>query len=338
METLQQEDGMDLGKRLEFTGASIELDPAILKELPEGCKVVSVDSHGVSFWATTGRIDVTLKEGGGQSFFIKVISGEVGRCMVSGEFASMTAAHLVVPEFLPKPLAWGAYDTIPNTHFFLCEFRDMVDDMPDPHKFGSLLARLHQSSTSPTGKFGFHMTTYAGNQPQFVGWEDSWEVFFTKSMRYALSLEIERQGTTEELDSLSKVLFDKVIPRLLRPLESNGRSVKPSLVHGDLWYANAGIDAKSGQPLVFDACCFYAHNEYEFGQWRPACNRFGNEYVAAYNSFVQISPPEEDFEGRLDLYRLRFGTHVSALFLGSDTLRPQVLDVMRGLIQKYGGD
>ncbi|KAL8375679.1 hypothetical protein RB595_006998 [Gaeumannomyces hyphopodioides] len=322
MEAPQQEHGVDLGKRLEFTGPNTQLDPAVLRELPEGCKVVSVDSHGVSFWATTGRIDVTLNQGGDQSYFIKVIPGETGRCMVSGEFASMTAAHQVVPEFVPKPLAWGAYDTVPDAHFFLCEFRDMVDDMPDPHKFGSLLARLHQSSASPTGKFGFHTTTYAGNLPQFVGWEDSWEAFFAKSMRHALDLEIERRGTTEELDSLSKVLFDKVIPRLLRPLESNGRSVKPSLVHGDLWYANAGIDAESD----------------EFGQWRPACNRFGDEYVAAYNSFVQISPPEEDFEGRLDLYRLRFDTHVSALFLGSDTLRPQVLDVMRGLVQKYGGN
>ena len=42
----------------------------------------------------------------------------------------------------------------------------------------------------------------------------------------------------------------------------------------------------------------------ESGQWRPACNRFGAEYITAYNEFVQISPPEEDFEGRLDLYRL----------------------------------
>ena len=42
----------------------------------------------------------------------------------------------------------------------------------------------------------------------------------------------------------------------------------------------------------------------EFGQWRPVCNRFGAEYLAAYHSYVQISPPEEDYEGRLDLYKL----------------------------------
>lgn len=42
----------------------------------------------------------------------------------------------------------------------------------------------------------------------------------------------------------------------------------------------------------------------EFGQWRPACNKFGPEYIDAYKSFVNVSEPKEDFEGRLDLYRL----------------------------------
>jgi protein-ribulosamine 3-kinase len=121
------------------------------------------------------------------------------------------------------------------------------------------------------------------------------------------------------------ILFDKVIPRLLRPLESEGRSVKPSLVHGDFWYGNSGIDVDADEPLIFDACCFYAHNECksydhlgptefpadictlnedEFGQWRPACNRFGPEYLAAYRSYVKISPPEEDYDGRLNLCKL----------------------------------
>ncbi|KAK7214911.1 hypothetical protein V2G26_002914 [Clonostachys chloroleuca] len=321
---------------LEFGAGNTKIDPAVLRELPEGCKVTSTENHGVSFWAQTGRIDVLLRDGTPQSFFIKVSSKELGMNMTRGEFHSMSAMHDVLSEFVPRPIACGTYRTIPETHFFLCEFREMTDDMPDPHKFAALLSTLHQKSVSPTGKFGFHITTYAGNLPQFVAWEDSWEVFFAKTMRQALDLEIERKGPSEELDVLSRALFEKVIPRLLRPLESDGRVVKPSLVHGDLWYANAGIDVDNDQPLVFDACCFFAHNEYEFGQWRPACNRFGDEYVAAYNTFAQISPPEEDFEGRLDLYRLRFDTHVSALFVDNETLRTQVLDVMRDLVQRYG--
>lgn len=211
-----------------------------------------------------GRIDARLADGTEQAFFIKVLSKAHAKDMAISEFESMRAIRGVLPDFVPNPRAWGAYTTKPDTYFFLCEFRDMTKDMPDPHKFAARLSEVHQKSVSPTGKFGFHVTTYAGDLPQYVAWEDSWETFFAKSLRQALDLEIERKGASEELDALSRCIFDKVIPRLLRPLESEGRTVKPSLVHGDLWYANAGNDVETGMPLVFDACCLYAHNECEF--------------------------------------------------------------------------
>ncbi len=137
-----------------------------------------------------------------------------------------------------------------------------------------------------------------------VEWEDSWEVFFTRSLKQALDLEIKARGHDAEIDELIPVIFNIVIPRLLRPLEADGRSVKPSLVHGDLWYANSGVDAETGGSVIFDACCFYAHNEYEFGQWMPACNKFDGRYLEAYHRLVERSEPEEDYEGRLDLYKL----------------------------------
>lgn len=201
------------------------------------------------------------------------------------------------------------------------------DEMPDSGVFTGRLAALHQGSQSRSrsleGKFGFHVPTYSGYLPQYTEWEGSWEVFFSKSLRVALDLEIKAKGYDAEFDVLMPIIFEKVIPRLLRPLESEGRSVKPSLVHGDLWYGNSGTDRVSGECLVFDACCFYAHHECapphlysrgirtmtnkavdEFGQWMPACNRFGEEYRAAYREFVRPSPPEEDYAGRLDLYKL----------------------------------
>jgi fructosamine-3-kinase len=198
------------------------------------------------------------------SFFIKVISGETGKNMMEGEFESMKAIHAILPGFLPTPIAWGTYHTIPDTYFLLCEFCEMSDERPDPDKFTARLAALHQRSKSPNGKFGFHITTYAGNLPQMVDWEESWEGFFAKNMRQALDLEIASRGPHPELSALIPILFDKVISRLLGPLESDGRSVKPALVHGDLWYANSGIMPDTGDSVVFDACCFYAHNECEF--------------------------------------------------------------------------
>ncbi len=105
------------------------------------------------------------------------------------------------------------------------------------------------------------MTTCSGNLPQINEWEERWETYFTKSMRLVLKLELDVKGPDPDFDVLVQVLFDKVIPCLIRPLESGGRSTKPSLVHEDLSFANSGTDADTGKSLVFDACCFYAQNE-----------------------------------------------------------------------------
>lgn len=67
---------------LEFGGGNIKIDPSVAAELPEGCRVVSTESHGVSFWAYTGPIDVDLADGTPQSFLIKVISKERGKNMI----------------------------------------------------------------------------------------------------------------------------------------------------------------------------------------------------------------------------------------------------------------
>ncbi|KAI1382982.1 Fructosamine kinase-domain-containing protein [Hypoxylon trugodes] len=312
-----------------------KIDPAVLAKLPEDATVLSTEDHGTSFWAITKRINIRLNDGSQASFFMKALSGDTGKKMVESEYESMKAIYEILPTFAPKPIAHGTYQTAKDTHFFLCEFCEMLGDMPNPHKFSMRLAELHQKSESPTRKFGFHMPTYSGNLPQWTEWEDSWEALFAKNLRMALDLEIKVRGYDPEFDVFVPAIFDRVIPRLLRPLESDGRSIKPSLVHGDLWYANSGIDVNTDNPLIFDACCFYAHNEYEFGQWRPTCNKFGVEYLEAYHNYVKISAPEEDYDGRLDLYKLRLNTHVSALFPQNLTLREQMLGDMKDLVQRY---
>lgn len=110
--------------------------------------------------------------------------------------------------------------------------------------------------------FGFDCVTYNGNLPQENTWHDSWETFFANGLRHVLRLREERGGPETELDAVLPPLFDIVIPRLLRPLESDGRRVKPSLVHGDLWCGNTGVvDEGLGEGIVYDPASFWAHNE-----------------------------------------------------------------------------
>ena len=71
------------------------------------------------------------------------------------------------------------------------------------------------------------------------------------------------QGPDVELRMLFDQIVSKVIPRLLRPLETGGRQIKPCLVHGDLYSGNVSVDAVTGRPVLYDATCLYAHNECE---------------------------------------------------------------------------
>ena len=181
--------------------------------------------------------------------------------MMEGEFESIKVINQVVPGFAPIPMAWGTFKSSSDLHFFLCSFHEMDDELPEMKIFSARLAQLHMDSMSPTGKYGFHVPTYNGNLFQDVRWTDTWEECFTNGTRKDLELEEEARVLSEELRALSKQLLEKVIPRLLRPLETGGRFIKPCFVHGDLWYGNASNDIETAKPMVFDAAGFYGHNE-----------------------------------------------------------------------------
>jgi len=183
---------------------------------------------------------------------------------LKGEFASTSAIYALTPDFCPRPIAWGTFKTDPDSHFYVCKFYDFIKDIsvPAPDSFCQKLAELHSQHTSPEGKFGFHCTTYNGDLPQDNTWCDSWETFFANALRQVLKVREERAGPSEALNSLQPALFNKVIPRLLGPLESDGRKIQPSLVHGDLWCGNTGIiDESTKEGIVFDPASFWAHNE-----------------------------------------------------------------------------
>ncbi|GKZ27942.1 hypothetical protein AbraCBS73388_007145 [Aspergillus brasiliensis] len=151
-----------------------------------------------------------------------------------------------------------------------------------------------------------------------------------------INMNIERGGPWPELEGLDTAMIEKVIPRLLRPLETEGRSIKPSLVHGDLWCGNAAINSATGRPLIYDPASFYAHNEYELGNWRPERNGF-TSFFDAYHSIIPKTAPTEDYDDRIALYAMRFDLQAAALFPHVTSFRDSVVDEMRRLVTKYPG-
>jgi protein-ribulosamine 3-kinase len=139
---------------------------------------------------------------------------------------------------------------------------DMTDELPDLYNFPAKLAKLHENSVSPTGQYGFGTPTCLGvGRPHYHKWTDTWEEFYLNFFLDVADYEQEVQGPDEEMAELVKAIAEKVIPRLCRPLETGGRSIKPRLIHGDLWDGNASVVIETGLPVIFDACSMYTHNE-----------------------------------------------------------------------------
>lgn len=206
----------------------------------------------------------------------------------------MKLINKTVPAFSPKPLAWGKCKDS-NRHFILFSFHTLHKGLPAIPRFTHAVAQLHtlgldaNPDANPTGKFGFHLTTYNGTLAQDNTWTDTWEEFYIRGMQQMLRLEKEARGPSDELERLEGPFLEKVIPRLLRPMETGGRHVKPVLIHGDLWLGNVSIkDDGSEDPLMFDASAFWGHNECKFYErttvYRPLFSLFFCRFLSVHGS------------------------------------------------------
>lgn len=95
--------------------------------------------------------------------------------------------------------------------------------------------------------------TYDGARFQEVGLDKSWTSFFGKLLAEAYRQDVETNGVWSGLEIVHRRAQSHLTPRLIGILESEGRTVRPTLIHGDLWDGNVGVDAKTGDPWMVSA-------------------------------------------------------------------------------------
>lgn len=249
--------------------------------------------------------------------------------MALGEFQSQKALWQHIPNNVVVPLSHGTCKSDNSKSFFLASFRKFINgSLPTTHTLVELLKALHTSAISSTGKFGFHVMTFNGYVPLVNDWCDTWEEWYSRQLRSDMEHEQRVRGHDAEFMQIANEFFAKVIPRLLRPLETGDRTITPVLVHGDLWYENVAIDEHSGEAILFDSCCCYAHHEsmsffldpepcrigvssstktltVELFMIRAPRHIFSNKvHGARYIEAMGRSEPTEDFDDRNALYAL----------------------------------
>ena len=144
----------------------------------------------------------------------------------------------------------------------------------------------------------------------------------------------EKLNGPSELQRLRKQFFSCVIPRLLRPLEADGRKIEPCLVHSNLWLGNIKIRSDTKQACIFDFCAFWGHNEADlsicYNPRYKLCTALG-----PYTDLMGKSEPKADFFGRNALYALKFHLLLSLMYNGGDYQKITITE-MKKLIDEYG--
>ncbi|KAI0160684.1 Fructosamine kinase-domain-containing protein [Xylariaceae sp. FL1272] len=292
-------------------------DPAILAALPEGCEVISTNPHGKGSWSTGYQIDIEV-DGIEKEYFLKIIRRVDHEEMARGEFESQMELYKFLPHNVIIPIAYGRLAQDSGASFYLTPFQVMSESKtPSPAQLVEVLENLHMNSKSPTGKFGFHVKTFNGFVPIVSGWYDSWEEWFTKQLRADIEWEKTIRGTDLAFDA------------------TYGRSIKPSLCHGDLWHGNAQIDLTTQRVILFDSCCCYAHNEFDLGMMREPRYLFTGQHAERYREVVRPSEPAADFDDRNALYAMHDNIINSGLHEHRAFLREQVRLDMEKLIAKH---
>ncbi|KAK8135980.1 hypothetical protein PG984_003920 [Apiospora sp. TS-2023a] len=307
--------------------ASFQNDSAILRALPAGSRITTASPHGQTNWSKGLRITVETDDKE-ETLFLKLIEREGAESMAVGEYTSQKELHQCIPENISPALAHGTLEPNPGTAFFLTKFHDLRPGVIDPTRLATILTKLHRISSSPTGKFGFPVTTFKGYIPVNNAWTDTWEEFFARQFKHEIAWEQSVRGADAEMEQVAEEFFDKVIPRLLRPLQSEGRNINPVLCHGDLWHGNIEFDVATQDPIMFDSC-------FDLSLMVAPRYDLGALHVAGYTKQMGVSEPREDFDDRLMLYHLRNELVVSGLWAKCAHLREDVKRSMRNLIDKY---
>ena len=179
------------------------------------------------------------------------------------------------------------YKNINNIEILLLEWIDMQNF--DQKKLGKGLGEMHLRSAESNPKlFGFPVEGYIGTTDQKKGWEDDWIDCFLK-------LRIIPQLSILKTNIIDRETIDKIKEKIRSELINH----KPinTLIHGDLWSGNSGID-KSGRGIIFDPASWWADNEVDIAMTK-LFGGFGKEF---YEEYHKIFPIKKDFEKRIIIY------------------------------------
>lgn len=248
----------------------------------------------------------------GKSYFLKLNATPDALKMFQQEAIALQAIAKTNTIKTPTVIDVASFE---NEHFILMEFIERKSPSnEDMALFGEQLAHLHQISDE---NFGFETNNFIGSLPQSNKIHNNWTDFYTEE-RLAPQLEL---AVKQQLLSPSEVPNIQIIKSKTAPYFN---SIKPSLLHGDMWSGNYVI-SKNGSPYLIDPSTYFGHAEVDIAM-SLLFGGFGNSF---YQSYRKFSPETKFSKQRIELYQLYY------LIVHLNLFGKSYYNSVKGILNKY---
>ena len=208
-------------------------------------------------------------------------------------------------ENLKIPKVYSYIDTN-NRELLLIEWVEMK--IGSQMRLGRGLAEMHlKSNASNPNRYGYEVEGFIGLNEQISGWEKNWTDCF-------INLRIKPQ--LKELKN--KNVCSNVIKNLILKIKTilNDHNPFISLVHGDLWSGNFGINSFN-KGIIFDPASWWADCEVDIAM----SILFGGFNQDFYSEYFNVLPKKKGFEQRITIYNLYHILNHANMFGGSYLLQ-----------------
>lgn len=243
-------------------------------------------------------------------FFIKAAKPEWFACF-EAEAKTLKSIDDTATVKVPIPRYYG---TSGQGSFLIQDFINLKPHTVESQKLlGAQLAKMHQMRTS--NPFGFEYSTALGGTIQQNGWTKSWTDFFIDYRLRFMLKQIETKYQDHKIRKLGADLCED-FPHFFKDIQ-----VQPSLLHGDLWNGNTGID-DNGNPVIYDPASYYGHHEAELGIMK-IFGGFTSDFFDAYHAHL---PKEPGFDEREKCYQLYH--YLNHYLLFGENYRPDCISIL----------
>ena len=221
----------------------------------------------------------------GRQFFVKTnASGRQDMFEAEAEgLREIVSSHSIRT---PKPICYGDDG---SQSYIVLEYLDL-SGRADQHSLGQQLAQMHQVTAE---RFGWRIDNTIGATFQQNTEMDDWPAFW-RDQRLGFQLRLAADnGYGGELQALGEKLMVEM------PVLFEGREIRPSMLHGDLWGGNVGGLA-DGTPVIFDPALYYGDREADIAM----SYLFGGFLPDFYSGYQETFPLDDGFVSRITFYNL----------------------------------